>query len=73
LPHVLVALSDGAKAAEELVSGLGPKVQQTLERLQDNGFVHRRAARYELTAAAREWITDVLPAVAAWTNRHHVH
>jgi predicted signal transduction protein with EAL and GGDEF domain len=71
LPQVLVALSDGAKAMEELVSVLGPKVIRTLERLQDNGFVLRRASRYELTAAAREWITDVLPAVAAWTNRHH--
>ncbi|MFS8096210.1 GGDEF domain-containing protein [Lentzea alba] len=71
LPHVLVALSEGAKALEELVSTLGPKVHRTLERLQENGFVLRRAARYELTAAAREWITDVLPAVAAWTNRHH--
>lgn len=71
LPHVLVALSDGAKAAEELVPTLGPRVHRTLERLQDNGLVLRRAARYELTAAAREWITDVLPAVAAWTNRHH--
>ncbi len=71
LPQVLVALSDGAKAMEDLVPALGPKVIRTLERLQDNGFVLRRAARYELTAAAREWITDVLPAVAAWTNRHH--
>ncbi|MCP2243666.1 diguanylate cyclase (GGDEF) domain-containing protein [Lentzea aerocolonigenes] len=71
LPQVLVALSDGAKAMEELVAVLGPKVIRTLERLQDNGFVLRRASRYELTAAAREWITDVLPAVAAWTNRHH--
>jgi diguanylate cyclase (GGDEF)-like protein len=71
LPQVLVALSDGAKAAEDLVPLLGPRVIMTLERLQDNGFVLRRAARYELTAAAREWITDVLPAVAAWTNRHH--
>jgi diguanylate cyclase (GGDEF)-like protein len=70
LPHVLVALSDGAKVLDELVSALGPNVRGTLERLQDNGFVHRRAARYELTTAAREWITDVLPAVAAWTNRH---
>jgi DNA-binding HxlR family transcriptional regulator len=73
LPHVLVALSDGAKALEELASALGPKVHFTLERLQENGFVHRRASRYELTAAAREWITDVLPAVAAWTNRHQGH
>ncbi|MFI6097032.1 diguanylate cyclase [Lentzea sp. NPDC051213] len=71
LPHVLVALSEGAKAVEELVPALGPKVYRTLERLQDNGFVLRRAARYELTAAAREWINDVLPAVAAWTSRHH--
>lgn len=71
LPHVMVALSDGAKAVDELVSALGPRVIMTLERLQDNGFVLRRAGRYELTAAAREWITDVLPAVAAWTNRHH--
>ncbi|WP_177221206.1 GGDEF domain-containing protein [Lentzea xinjiangensis] len=71
LPQVLVALSEGAKAMEELVGTIGPKVVLTLERLQDNGFVLRRAARYELTAAAREWITDVLPAVAAWTNRHH--
>ncbi|MET9224877.1 GGDEF domain-containing protein [Lentzea sp. NPDC003310] len=71
LPQVLVALSDGAKTAEELLSLLGPRVILTLERLQDNGFVLRRAARYELTAAAREWITDVLPAVAAWTTRHH--
>jgi diguanylate cyclase (GGDEF)-like protein len=71
LPQVLVALSDGAKAMEELLPALGPKVISTLERLQDNGFVLRRASRYELTAAAREWITDVLPAVAAWTNRHH--
>jgi diguanylate cyclase (GGDEF)-like protein len=70
LPHVLVALSDGAKALEELAATLGPNVHSTLERLQENGFVHRRASRYELTAAAREWITDVLPAVAAWTNRH---
>jgi diguanylate cyclase (GGDEF)-like protein len=70
LPHVLVALSDGAKALDELVPALGPKVQSTLDRLQENGFVHRRAARYELTAAAREWIADVLPAVAAWTSRH---
>ncbi len=67
LPHVLVALSDGAKTLDEL----GPDVHRTLERLQDNGFVLRRAGRYELTAAAREWITDVLPAVAAWTSRHH--
>ncbi|MET9625826.1 GGDEF domain-containing protein [Lentzea sp. NPDC006480] len=73
LPHVLVALADGAKASEELATTLGPKVHHTLERLQDNGFVHRRAGRYELTAAAREWITDVLPAVAAWTNRHQGH
>jgi DNA-binding HxlR family transcriptional regulator len=73
LPHVLVALADGAKAPEELATTLGPKVHHTLERLQDNGFVNRRAGRYELTAAAREWITDVLPAVAAWTNRHHAH
>ncbi|GAA3669274.1 hypothetical protein GCM10022267_64950 [Lentzea roselyniae] len=73
LPHVLVALSDGAKASEELVATLGSTVYSTLESLQDKGFVHRRAARYELTTAAREWITDVLPAVAAWTNRHHVH
>lgn len=71
LPHVMVALSDGPKGAEELISALGPRVIMTLERLQDNGFVLRRAGRYELTAAAREWITDVLPAVAAWTNRHH--
>ncbi|WP_434439205.1 GGDEF domain-containing protein [Lentzea sp. E54] len=71
LPQVLVTLSDGAKAAEDLVSALGPKVLMTLDRLQRNGFVLRRAARYELTAAAREWFTDVLPAVAAWTNRHH--
>lgn len=71
LPQVLVTLSDGPKSAEDLLSILGPKVILTLERLQDNGFVLRRAARYELTAAAREWITDVLPAVAAWTNRHH--
>ncbi|SDN93534.1 diguanylate cyclase (GGDEF) domain-containing protein [Lentzea jiangxiensis] len=71
LPQVLVALSDGPKAVEDLVPGLGPRVIMTLERLQGNGFVLRRAARYELTAAAREWITDVLPAVAAWTNRHH--
>jgi diguanylate cyclase (GGDEF)-like protein len=69
-PHVMVALSDGPKAAEELISALGPRVIMTLERLQDNGFALRRAGRYELTAAAREWITDVLPAVAAWTNRH---
>ena len=73
LPHVLCALSDGAKALDELVSAVGPTVHRTLERLQDNGFVHRRASRYELTTAAREWITDVLPAVAAWTNRHHAH
>ncbi|WP_189256142.1 GGDEF domain-containing protein [Lentzea flava] len=73
LPHVLVALSDGAKVLDELVSALGPNVHRTLDHLQDNGFVHRRAARYELTAAAREWITDVLPAVAAWTNRHHTN
>lgn len=71
LPQVLVALSDGAKAADDLVPILGPRVIMTLERLQGNGFVLRRASRYELTAAAREWITDVLPAVAAWTNRHH--
>ncbi|USX51206.1 GGDEF domain-containing protein [Lentzea sp. HUAS12] len=71
LPQVLVSLSDGPKATEDLVSLLGPRVILTLERLQDNGFVLRRASRYELTAAAREWITDVLPAVAAWTNRHH--
>lgn len=73
LPHVLVALSDGAKALEELASTLGPEVRSTLDRLQDNGFVHRRASRYELTVAAREWIADVLPAVAAWTNRHQGH
>ncbi|MFD4641041.1 diguanylate cyclase [Lentzea sp. NPDC058436] len=71
LPQVLVSLSDGPKATEDLVAILGPRVILTLERLQDNGFVLRRASRYELTAAAREWITDVLPAVAAWTNRHH--
>lgn len=71
LPHVLVTLSDGAKALEELVSVVGPNVHRTLERLQDNGFVLHRATRYELTCAAREWITDVLPAVAAWTSRHH--
>ncbi|WP_191301488.1 GGDEF domain-containing protein [Lentzea cavernae] len=71
LPQVLVSLSDGPKAAEDLVQVLGPRVILTLERLQDNGLVLRRASRYELTAAAREWITDVLPAVAAWTNRHH--
>ncbi|HUQ58790.1 GGDEF domain-containing protein [Lentzea sp.] len=71
LPQVMVALTDGPKPMEDLVSALGPRVILTLERLQDNGFVIRRAARYELTAAAREWITDVLPAVAAWTNRHH--
>lgn len=71
LPHVLVTLSDGAKVLDELVAATGPNVHRTLERLQDNGFVLRRAARYELTAAAREWMTDVLPAVAAWTNRHH--
>ncbi|HEX7309350.1 GGDEF domain-containing protein [Lentzea sp.] len=71
LPQVMVALSDGPQAMEELVCALGPRVILTLERLQDNGFVIRRAARYELTAAAREWISDVLPAVAAWTNRHH--
>ncbi|MFD4672046.1 diguanylate cyclase [Lentzea sp. NPDC058450] len=71
LPQVLVGLSDGAKSAEDLIAVLGPRVIMTLERLQDNGFVLRRASRYELTAAAREWITDVLPAVAAWTNRHH--
>lgn len=71
LPHVMVALSDGPKGAEELICALGPRVIMTLERLQDNGFVLRRAGRYELTAAAREWITDVLPAVAAWTTRHH--
>jgi diguanylate cyclase (GGDEF)-like protein len=70
LPYVLIALSDGAKAVEELVPVLGQKVIRTLEHLQDNGFVQRRASRYELTAAAREWITDVLPAVAAWTSRH---
>ncbi|MFD5825430.1 diguanylate cyclase [Lentzea sp. NPDC060358] len=70
LPQVVVALSDGPQAMEELVRVLGPRVILTLERLQDNGFVIRRAARYELTAAAREWISDVLPAVAAWTNRH---
>jgi diguanylate cyclase (GGDEF)-like protein len=73
LPHVLVALSDGAMALEELVPTLGPKVHHALERLQDKGFVHRRATRYELTPAAREWITDVLPAVAAWASRHHAH
>jgi diguanylate cyclase (GGDEF)-like protein len=71
LPHVLIALSDGAKALEELTPTLGLTVHDTLERLQGNGFVLRRAARYELTAAAREWITDVLPAVAAWSSRHH--
>jgi len=71
LPQVLVSLSDGPKAAEDLISVLGPRVILTLERLQDNGLVLRRASRYELTAAAREWITDVLPAVAAWTKRHH--
>ncbi|MET8757644.1 diguanylate cyclase [Lentzea sp. NPDC004782] len=75
LPHVLVALSDGAKALEELAPMLGPEVHSTLERLQHNGFVHRRASRYELTAAAREWLADVLPVVAAWANRHlgHAH
>lgn len=70
LPQVLVALSDAPKSMEDLVRSLGPRVILTLERLQDNGFVLRRAARYELTAAAREWISDVLPAVASWTNRH---
>ncbi|SDF96771.1 diguanylate cyclase (GGDEF) domain-containing protein [Lentzea fradiae] len=71
LPQVLVALSEAPKSMEELVGSLGPRVILTLERLQDNGFVIRRATRYELTAAAREWISDVLPAVAAWTTRHH--
>jgi DNA-binding HxlR family transcriptional regulator len=73
LPHVLVALSDGPKAFEELVVAAGPNVHRTLERLQDNGFVTRRAPRYELTAAAREWMTDVLPVVSAWNSRHHAH
>ncbi|MEU7479154.1 diguanylate cyclase [Lentzea sp. NPDC042327] len=73
LPHVLVELSEGPKAFEELVATAGPTVHRTLERLQDNGFVIRRAARYELTAAAREWMTDVLPVVGAWAGRHHVH
>ncbi|MFD9703296.1 diguanylate cyclase [Lentzea sp. NPDC059081] len=72
LPQVMVALADGPQPMEELVRALGPRVILTLERLQDNGFVIRRAARYELTAAAREWIADVLPAVAAWTRRHGV-
>ncbi|ANZ38072.1 hypothetical protein BBK82_20405 [Lentzea guizhouensis] len=73
VPHVLVALADGPKAFEELVAAAGPNVHRTLECLQDNGFVVRRASRYELTAAAREWMTDVLPVVSAWSSRHLVH
>ncbi|WP_082373252.1 GGDEF domain-containing protein [Nocardia sp. NRRL S-836] len=73
MPQVLVALSDGPLPFEELVAAAGPSVHRTLERLQDNGFVVRRAARYELTAAAREWLTDVLPVVSAWAGRHHAH
>lgn len=53
-------------------------LNRTLRRLVDNGFVDRheepgvwpRSVRYALTPAAREWLSDVLPAVSAWCERH---
>jgi diguanylate cyclase (GGDEF)-like protein len=53
-------------------------LNRTLRRLVDNGFVHRheepgvwpRSVRYALTPAAQEWLSDVLPAVSAWCDRH---
>lgn len=53
-------------------------LNRTLRRLVDYGFVYRyeepgvwpRSVRYELSEAAREWLSEVLPAVSRWCDRH---
>jgi DNA-binding HxlR family transcriptional regulator len=53
-------------------------LNRTLRRLTDNGFVHRyeepgvwpRSVRYELSQAAQEWLSEIMPAVSRWCDRH---